>query len=177
MASAPSGDAPAVPKVSSVRTTFSLILLLVVLVICVIEVRAGFGQFLTNKAFTNASQNNMFQDVSFAEAQGMLAAFPSESPVEVLATEDVHHYQWFSLLRPLMGEKSPEMYITVDHSDPPKAITFYTSTEDVSFQAAVPPGTMGMEPDDSQPETSGEESPAAPDASAASEPATSEEPK
>ena len=177
MASAPSGDAPAVPKVSSVRTTFSLILLLVVLVICVIEVRAGFGQFLTNKAFTNVSQNNMFQDVSFADAQGMLAAFPSESPVEVLPTEDVHHYQWFSLLRPLMGDKSPEMFITVDHSDPPKALTFYTSTEDNSYQAPVHPETMEMGPEDSQPETSGEDSPAVPDAAAATEPATSEEPK
>jgi hypothetical protein len=177
MASAPSGDAPAVPKVSSVRTTFSLILLLVVLVICVIEVRAGFGQFLTNKAFTNASQNNMFQDVSFAEAQGMLAAFPSESPVEVLPLEDVHHYQWFSLLRPLMGEKSPEMYITVDHSDPPKALTFYTSTEDNSYQAPLHPDTIEMGQEELPPETSGDESLAAPDADAVTEPATSEEPK
>ncbi|MCA9008959.1 MAG: hypothetical protein KDB01_04390 [Planctomycetaceae bacterium] len=174
MASAPSGNAPAGPKVSSVRTAFSLILLLVVLVICVIEVRAGFGQFLTNKAFTNVSQNNMFQDVTFADAQGMLAAFPSESPVEVLATEDVHHYQWFSLLRPLMGGKSPEMFVTTDHSDPPKALTFYTSTEDNSYVAPMHPPTIEMGQEDLHPETSGEESPAASDAA---EPATSEESK
>ena len=176
MASAPSGNAPAGPKVSSVRTIFSLILLLAVLVVCVIEVRAGFGQFLTNKAFTNVSQNNMFQDVSFAEAQGMLAAFPSESPVEVLPTEDVHHYQWFSLLRPLMGGKSPEMYVTTDHSDPPKALTFYTSTEDNAYQAPVHPEAVQMGQGDAPAATSGQASPAVPDAAAA-EPATSEESK
>ena len=76
-----------------------------------------------------------------------------------------------------MGEKSPEMYITVDHSDPPKALTFYTSTEDNSYQAPLHPDTIEMGQEELPPETSGDESLAAPDADAVTEPATSEEPK
>ena len=176
MASAPSGDAPTGPKVSRGRTTFSLILLLVVLVICIIEVRAGFGQFLTNRAFTKVSQFNMFQNVSFADVQGMLAAFPSESPVEVLATEDVHHYQWFSLLRPLMGEKSPEMYVTTDHSDPPQALTFYTSTEDNAYQPPTHAETIDMGLGDASPGAAAGDTPSVPDP-ATSEASPSEKPE
>lgn len=83
----------------------------------------------------------------------MVAAFPSKSEIEQGEFEDVHHYYWFSLLRPLMGEGNPEVFMTVDHASPPNAISFYTSTEgelespphDPNAPAPAPPtGMSGM---------------------------------
>lgn len=121
--------APTGPKVSGTRTAVSMVLLVVVLVVCVIEVRAGLGPYLTLKSFKNASKDDVFKNVTYEEANAMVAAFPSKSEVQTGDFEDVHHYYWYSMLRPLMGKSNPEMFVSVDHSDPKKAITFYTSTE------------------------------------------------
>ncbi|MDA1230013.1 MAG: hypothetical protein O2856_04500 [Planctomycetota bacterium] len=121
--------APTGPKVSGTRTAVSMVLLVVVLVICVIEVRAGLGPYLTLKSFKNASEDDIFKNITYEQAHAMVAAFPSKSEVQAGEYEDVHHYYWYSMLRPLMGKTNPEMFVSVDHSDPKKAITFYTSTE------------------------------------------------
>lgn len=146
------GNASNGPKVSGTRTLVSLVLLVVVLVVCVIELRAGLGHFMTLKAFNKkeVSENNLFKNVTFKAANGMLAAFPSESAVQQGEYEDVHRFYWCSLLRPLMGEGHPEVFMTVDHSEPANAISFYTSTEgesetpphDPNAPAPAPP--MGM---------------------------------
>jgi hypothetical protein len=130
-AKASTGNASKGPKVSGTRTLVSLVLLVVVLIVCVIELRAGLGHFMTLKAFNKkeVSENNLFKNVSFEAASGMVAAFPSKSAVKEGEFEDVHHFYWYSLLRPLMGEGSPEVFMTVDHSSPANAISFYTSTE------------------------------------------------
>ena len=146
------GNAPNGPKVSGTRTLVSLVLLVVVLVVCAIELRAGLGHFMTLKAFNKkeVSENNLFKNITFEAANGMLTAFPSKSAVKQGEYEDVHHFYWYSLLRPLMGEGHPEVFMTVDHSEPANAISFYTSTEgelehpphDPNAPAAAPP--MGM---------------------------------
>lgn len=128
MAQTPPAKAPTGPKVSGTRTIVSLVFLVVVLVVCGIELRAGLGQFLTLRGFDQVSENNLFKDKSFAEAQAMVAAFPSKSSVQVGEYEDVHHYYWYSLLRPLMGKENPEVFVSADRSSPPKALSFYTST-------------------------------------------------
>lgn len=154
-AKASTGNVSNGPKVSGTRTLVSLVLLVVVLVVCVIELRAGLGHFLTLKAFNkkDVSENNLFKNVTFEVANGMIAAFPSKSAVKTGEFEDIHHYYWFSLLRPLMGEGNPEVFMTVDHSEPANAISFYTSTEgeleaapfDPNAPAPAPPmGTGGM---------------------------------
>ena len=107
-----------------------MVLLVISLVIGGIEVRAGLGQFLTMRAFNKVSLDNAFTEVSFADAEGMIVGFPSKAPVEELAYENIHHYHWYSLLRPLTGKKSPELFVTSDHQDPPRAMTYYTSLED-----------------------------------------------
>ncbi len=146
------GKTPTGPKVSGARTLVSLIVLVVVMIVCVIELRAGLGHYLTLKAFNKeaVSQNNLFKSVSFEAADGMVSAFPSKSPVKEGDHEDVHHYYWFSLLRPLMGEGNPELFITSDHAEPKNAVSFYTSTEgevehlpyDPNAKSSAPP--MGM---------------------------------
>ena len=124
---------PAGPKISSTRRYVSIVLLVISLVIGGIEVRAGLGQFLTMRAFNNVSSDNAFTNVSFAEAEGMLVGFPSKAPVEKFDYENIHHYKWYSLLRPLTGKKSPELFVTSNHQDPPQAVTFYTSNENPGY--------------------------------------------
>ena len=121
--------APAGPKVSGARTVVSLGLLVIVLIVCVIEVRAGLGQYLTLKSFAGKSENSMFQNVTLAEAQAMISMFPSSPVVTKGEAEDSYHYRWYSLLRPLAGKDVPELYVSADHSDPPRAVSFYTSIE------------------------------------------------
>ncbi len=150
MAQTPPAKAPTGPKVSGTRTIVSLVFLVVVLVVCGIELRAGLGQFLTLRSFNKISENNLFKNLSLVDAQGMVAAFPSKSDVQVGEYEDVHHYYWYSLLRPLMGEKKPELFVSADHSSPPKAVSFYTSTEGEIVHTPVnpnaPPAMTTMPP-------------------------------
>lgn len=149
------GNSTSGPKVSGTRTAVSMVLLVIVLIVCAIELRAGLGHFMTLKALNkkDISENNLFKNITFEAANGMVAAFPSKSEVKQGEFEDVHHYYWFSLLRPLMGEGSPEVFMTVDHASPPNAISFYTSTEgelespphDPNAPASAPPtGMPGM---------------------------------
>jgi len=143
MAINPPAKPPNAPKVSGTRTIVSLIFLVIALAVCAIEMRAGLGQFLTLRSFNEVSEHNAFKEVSLADAQGMIAAFPSKSDVEVGVYGDVHHYYWYSLLRPLMGQKAPELYLTSNHSDPakPMAVSFYTSIEDDSFNSPADPNS------------------------------------
>ena len=117
MAINPPAKPPNAPKVSGTRTIVSLIFLVIALAVCAIEMRAGLGQFLTLRSFNKVSENSLFKNVSLVDAQGMVAAFPSKSPVEVGDSEDVHHYYWYSLLRPLMGDKNPCLLYTSDAAD------------------------------------------------------------
>ncbi len=151
-AKASTGKAPTGPKVSGTRTLVSMIFLVVVLIVCAIELRAGLGHFLTLKAFNkeSVSENNVFKNIKYEDANGMVAAFPSKSDVKPGEFEDTHHYYWYSLLRPLMGESNPEVFITVDHAEPKNAVSFYTSTEgEIEFppydpNAPVSAAPMGM---------------------------------
>ena len=143
MSQIPPAKAPTGPKVSGTRTIVSLVFLGIVLIVCGIEVRAGLGQFLTLRSYNKVSENGLFKNVSFDEAQGMVAAFPSKSDVQVGEYEDVHHYNWYSLLRPLMGDKAPELYVSSDHSDPAAAVSFYTSMEGEIAHAPSVPGAPG----------------------------------
>ena len=142
----PPAKAPTGPKVSGTRTIVSLVFLVVVLVVCGIELRAGLGPFLTMRAFNKVSENNQFKDVSLADAQGMVAAFPSKSPVKVGEPEDMHHYYWYSLLRPLMGNKNPELFVWSDHSSPPKAASFSTTTEGEIAHTPIDPNAPPASP-------------------------------
>ena len=148
-AKASTGKAPTGPKVSGTRTLVSMILLVVVLIVCAIELRAGLGHFLTLKAFNkeSVSENNVFKNIKYEDANGMVAAFPSKSDVKPGEFEDTHRYYWYSLLRPLMGKSNPEVFITVDHAEPKNAVSFYTSTEgEIEFPPHDPNAPAGVAP-------------------------------
>ena len=134
---------PAGPKVSPVRTIISLLLLLVVGVICAIELRAGLGQFLTGKAFATKSKEGEFEAVKLAEAKAMVSMFPTETLHRSTPGETVVKYEWFSLLRPLMGQTSPTMYIVAEGGDDPDALAYHTEADDEESVAAPSAGGGG----------------------------------
>ena len=131
---------PAGPKVSPVRTIVSLLLLLVVGVVCAIELRAGLGQMLTGKAFAKKSEEGAFTNVKLSEAKSMVSMFPAETLHRSTPSETVVKFEWFSLLRPLMGESSPQMYVTAAGGDDPNALAYHTEAED---EETVAPNATG----------------------------------
>jgi hypothetical protein len=145
---------PPGPKVSPARTIVSLALLLIVGVVCIIELRAGLGQMLTGKAMAAKSEDGVFtgSGVTLEEAKGMLSLAPSESIERDDPTEIVYRYEWFSLLRPLMGETSPQLFLVTRKGDTPVAVAFHTSAEEepetassgAASAAAPPTGMPGM---------------------------------
>jgi hypothetical protein len=110
----------------------SLVLLLIVGTVCLIELRAGLGQYLSGKALQSKSEGGLgvFQDLTFADAKAQLSMLPTESLAKETEVERVYRYHWFSMLRGLIGESAPEIYIVSSTSEPAMATSFYTSAED-----------------------------------------------
>lgn len=126
--------APQGPKVSPARTIASLILLLVVGVICLIEMRAGLGQYLSGKELKGVLGGDdtaaPLKSVRFAEAKALLSMSPTEEVVRETDHEKVYRYSWYSLLRPLIGEPSPQIFISVTTDADAIATGFFTSEDE-----------------------------------------------
>lgn len=162
---------PRGPKVSPARTIVSLVVLLIVGSICVIELRAGLGIYLTGKALathqgddaaagssdgenTNAPPKPRLEvkRITMQEARAMVKMFPTESVHRDSEAETVYRFQWFSLLRGLIGEKAPEIYISADKGDPPMYQTFFTDGDEAGGNYVGPSapdvGGGGLPPED-----------------------------
>jgi len=144
------GKAPQGPKVSPARTIASLILLLVVGVICLIEMRAGLGQYLSGKELKGVLGGDdtaaPVKSVRFAEAKALLCMSPTEEIVRETEYEKVYRYSWYSLLRPLMGEPSPQILISVTTDADAIATGFFTSEDEqpgAGYVYQEPPGGSG----------------------------------
>ena len=125
------------PKVSPARTVASLILLLIVGVICVIELRAGFGQMLSGKSLAAKSDDGEFKDLSLENARGMMALAPTETS-ETRGPDTYYYFEWYSLLRPLMGQKNPKLTIVATNGEKPMALAFFASDETDSINQSAP---------------------------------------
>ena len=125
------------PKVSPVRTIASLILLLVVGVVCAIELRAGFGQMMSGKSLAAKSNDGEFTDLSLEEARGMMSLAPEET-IENRGPDTYYHYEWYSFLRPLMGQTSPKLTIVATNEEKPMAMAFFASDEIDSIDKPAP---------------------------------------
>jgi len=138
---------PRGPKVSPARTIVSLVVLLIVGSVCVIELRAALGQYLSGKALL-ARQNadnegggmGLFKDLPLAEAKGMMKMMPSVEVVRDDGAEKVYKYSWSSYLRGLIGEAEPQIYLVASPDDQ-RALTFFT--DPTEFAAATPVATAG----------------------------------
>ena len=138
-------SAPKGPKVSPVRTIVSLVLLAVVGVLCVIELRAGLGNYLTGQAFRKNSTEGGFTDMSLAKLEEMVSFGPKREIAEDGGELVTYRYQWFSLLRGLIGERPPEIYVVASGGDNPKALSYYAlekGEDPPSNKPAPPPATF-----------------------------------
>lgn len=128
------GKAPQGPKVSPARTIASLIVLLVVGVVCLIEMRAGLGQYLSGKELKGVLGGDdtaaPLKSVRFAEAKALLSMSPTEELVRETTHEKVYRFSWYSLLRPLIGEPSPQIFISVTTDADAIATGFFTSEDE-----------------------------------------------
>ena len=125
------------PKVSPARTVASLILLLVVGVVCAIELRAGFGQMMSGKSLAAKSNDGEFTDLSLEDARGMISLAPKET-IENHGPDTYYHYEWYSFLRPLMGQTSPKLTIVATNEEKPMAMAFFASDETDSIAKSDP---------------------------------------
>lgn len=125
------------PKVSPARTVASLILLVVVGVVCAIELRAGFGQMMSGKSLAAKSKDGEFTDLSMEDARGMMSLSPKET-IENRGPDAYYHYEWYSFLRPLMGQTNPKLTIVATNEDKPMAMAFFASDETDSIAKSAP---------------------------------------
>ncbi|MEY3176216.1 MAG: hypothetical protein RLZZ436_4130 [Planctomycetota bacterium] len=139
--------APKGPKVSPARTIVSLILLAVVGVVCLIEMRAGLGQYLSGKKLKQAlgSEDSAAtqKTMKFAEAKALLSMGPTEEMVRETPYEKVYRYSWYSFLRPLIGEQNPQIFISASAGEEAIATGFFTSDDEQPGAGYVyqnPPG-------------------------------------
>lgn len=116
-------------KVSPARTAASVVLLLIVGVICVIELRAGLGQMLSGKALAARSNDGEFTELSLDEAVGLLTMAP-QATVETRHLDSIHRYEWYSVLRPLIGQQNPQVTIISSNDEKPMALAFTTADEE-----------------------------------------------
>lgn len=130
------------PKVSPARTVVSLILLLIVGVICAIELRAGFGQMMSGKSLAAKSNDGEFTDLTLDDARGMMSLAPTETS-ENRGPDAYYHFEWYSLLRPLMGQTNPKLTIVATNGEKPMALAFFASDETDSISQVAPPTEEG----------------------------------
>lgn len=131
------------PAVSKARTIVSLILLLVVGVVCVIELRAGLGHWMTANAMKGkCNDQGEFENLTLQDAQGLVKFGPAVKE----NAEDAgvsFRYTWFSLLRPIMGDGSPGLTLVATKGEKPMALTFHTDAEEEPMASPAP--TSGTE--------------------------------
>ena len=129
------------PGVSGIRKAVSGCLLLTALVVLAIELRALLGQANSANALAAVSTKGLFHNLTLSDAQNLLAFRPGATVIRDNEQEKVFHYRWISLLRPVMGQRQPELFLVSSATEPAYAIAFYTDPEDAAsgfFGDAIP---------------------------------------
>ena len=115
-------------KVSPVRKAVSAVLLLIVSIVGFIELRASLGHRMSGQALAARANDGEFTDLSLAEATGLLK-MATEATVEKRTLDTVYRYEWYSLLRPLIGQQNPQITIVASNDEKPMALAFTTADE------------------------------------------------
>lgn len=126
-----SDDLAAVPEangVSPLRKKISTVVLLVLLVVLLVEVRAGMGQSLSGKALQETSPDGVFEKKTpLASIESLMSLAPSKSVVLETKEEFEYRYSWFSVLRPILQRPEAAFYVTTTKlTDPLYAVRYNT---------------------------------------------------
>lgn len=116
-------------KVSPARNAVSVVLLLIVAIIGAIELRAALGQMMSGKALAARAPDGEFTDLALDEAIGLLKMAPAPV-IENRGIDSMYRYEWYSVLRPLIGKQSPQITIVVSNDEKPMALAFTTADEE-----------------------------------------------
>jgi hypothetical protein len=143
--SAPKVQTPNGPKVSPARTIVSLVLLLVVGVVCVVELRAGLGQMWTTNAMKANTKDGEFDGMALGDAKKLISMAPAESVTQEDSQSVTYKYEWKSLLRPLMGETNPVVFLIASKREPSMALAYHTDPTEDPAPVAVPLEPMSTE--------------------------------
>lgn len=125
--------------VSPTRKKVSAAILVVLLIVLVIEVRAGLGQSWSGQALVDvAGEEGVFEtaDVTVEQVEALMSLAPSKDLVRESPQELEYEYAWTSLLRPVMQKGTPALYVVFSNTDEPRAIRFGTeppSQEELDF--------------------------------------------
>lgn len=113
--------------VSPTRKKVSACVLITLLVVLLVEIRAGAGHSMSGKALQEACPDGVFNNVMMSDVDAMMTLAPSRTVVRETPEEVEYRYGWFSLLRPLLQRPDASLYVVSDkNSDPPSATRFNT---------------------------------------------------
>ncbi len=113
--------------VSPLRRKISAAVLLTLIVVLLIEVRAGAGHSLSGSALQAASEDGVFERKLLSDVEAMLRIAPEKAVVRESLDEIEYRYSWFSLLRPLLQRPQAEFFVVATrNADPPYALLYNT---------------------------------------------------
>jgi hypothetical protein len=92
---------------------------------------------MSGKSLAAKSNDGEFTDLSLEEARGMMSLAPEET-IENRGPDTYYHYEWYSFLRPLMGQTSPKLTIVATNEEKPMAMAFFASDEIDSIDKPAP---------------------------------------
>ena len=118
---------PGAGGVSPLRKKISAVVLSVLVIVLVVEARAGLGHMLTGKALQQNFPEGAFgKATTMDELQSLLSLAPSRTVVGENAEEIEYRYSWFSMLRPLLNRPEAAYYVSASQTTPSYALRFNT---------------------------------------------------
>lgn len=135
--------------VSPLRRKISAAVLLVLIVVLLIELRAGAGHSLSGTALQAVSEEGVFENRLLSDVEAMISIVPAKTIVRESVDEVEYRYSWFSLLRPLLQRPKAEFFVVATRHDPPYALLYNT---EAPTQESIEAGRRRME-SFGQPET------------------------
>ena len=125
--------------VSPLRKKISAGILGVLVIVLLVEARAGLGHMLTGQALQAKSPDGAFQNTTMDELQSLLSLAPSRTIAWETEQEVEYRYSWFSLLRPLLNRPEAAFYVAASQATPAYALRFNTERPDETELNRRPP--------------------------------------
>jgi hypothetical protein len=92
---------------------------------------------MSGNSLAAKSDDGEFKDLSLEDVRGMMSLAPTETS-EIRGPDTYYHFEWYSLLRPLMGQTNPKLTIVATNDEKPMALAFFASDEADSAARSAP---------------------------------------